>query len=49
MFHQEETQRTTQDMLEGLCVSASLELPWDSPRGAGQVAAWKEGSLGLSA
>ncbi|PWA27561.1 hypothetical protein CCH79_00000087 [Gambusia affinis] len=36
----------TQDTLEGLCFSAGLGMPWDSPGGAGR-SGWGEGSLGL--
>ncbi|PWA15275.1 hypothetical protein CCH79_00008546 [Gambusia affinis] len=38
--------RKTQDMLEGLCLSAGLGTPWDSSGGAGR-SDWGEGSLGL--
>ncbi|XP_038132395.1 coiled-coil domain-containing protein 83 [Cyprinodon tularosa] len=38
MFHWEEAQRETQDTLEGLCFSAGLGAPWDSPGGLVQVA-----------
>ncbi|MEQ2234047.1 hypothetical protein ILYODFUR_027883 [Ilyodon furcidens] len=33
--HKEEAQRTAQDMLEELCLSAGLGMPWDSPGRAG--------------
>lgn len=32
-----ETPRKTQDIVEGLCLSAGLGTPWNPPRGAGKV------------
>ncbi|MEQ2248493.1 hypothetical protein ILYODFUR_019637 [Ilyodon furcidens] len=44
----EEAQWTTQDTLEGLCLSAGLGTPWAPPGGAGG-GVWGEGRLGVSA
>ncbi|MED6281902.1 hypothetical protein CHARACLAT_026589 [Characodon lateralis] len=43
----QEAQRTAQDTLEGLCLSAGLGTPWAPPIGAGG-GVWGEGSLGVS-
>ncbi|MEQ2230860.1 hypothetical protein ILYODFUR_033603, partial [Ilyodon furcidens] len=43
--HWEEAQGTTQDTLEGLCLSAGLGRPWAPPGGG----VWGEGRLGVSA
>ncbi|MEQ2299496.1 hypothetical protein AMECASPLE_015728 [Ameca splendens] len=48
MSHREEAQGTTQDTLEGLCLSAGLGTPWALPGGAGG-GVWGEGRLGVSA
>ncbi len=44
LSHREEAPGKTQDMLEGLCLSACLATPWGSPGGAGG-SVWGEGSL----
>ncbi|MEQ2232247.1 hypothetical protein ILYODFUR_009219 [Ilyodon furcidens] len=46
--HQEETQGTAQNTLEGLCLLAGLGTPWAPPGGAGG-GVWGEGRLGVSA